>query len=62
VPIPFQFDARGADGELVLSMDGAETEFVFDDDDELVFMAKDAGDVWRKRCCPRPATQCWRSR
>jgi hypothetical protein len=44
VPIPFQFDARGADGELVLSEDGAETEFTFDDDDELVFMAKDAGD------------------
>jgi len=44
VPIPFQFDARGADGELVLSEDGAETEFVFDADDELVFMAKDAGD------------------
>jgi hypothetical protein len=44
VPIPFQFDARGADGELVLSRDGAETDFVFDGDDELVFMAKDAGD------------------
>jgi hypothetical protein len=44
VPIPFQFDARGADGELALSEDGAETEFAFDDDDELVFMAKDTGD------------------
>jgi hypothetical protein len=43
-PIPFQFDARGADGELVLSDDGADTEFTFDDDDELVFMAKDTGD------------------
>jgi hypothetical protein len=42
-PIPFQFDARGADGELVLSEDGAETDFTFDDD-ELVFMAKDTGD------------------
>ena len=43
-PIPFQFDARGADGELILSEDGAETEFTFGDDDELVFMAKDTGD------------------
>jgi hypothetical protein len=43
-PIPFQFDARGADGELVLSEDGTETGFTFDDDDELVFMAKDTGD------------------
>src|SRR5262245_25001359 len=31
-PIPFQFDARGADGELVLTEDGSETEFTFDDD------------------------------
>src|SRR2546426_1944790 len=43
-PVPFQFDARGADGELILSEDGAETEFTFGDDDELVFMAKDTGD------------------
>jgi hypothetical protein len=43
-PIPFQFDARGPDGELVLSEDGTETDFTFDDDDELVFMAKDTGD------------------
>jgi hypothetical protein len=43
-PIPFQFDARGADGELVLSEDGTETDFTFDDDDELVFMAKDTGE------------------
>ena len=44
VAIPFQFDARGADGELVLSTDGADVDFTFDDDDELVFMAKDTGD------------------
>jgi hypothetical protein len=43
-PIPFQFDARGADGELVLSEDGTETGFTFDEDDELVFMARDTGD------------------
>lgn len=40
VPIPYQFDARGADGELVL--DGV-TDFTLGDADELVFMAKDAG-------------------
>src|SRR5262249_32818302 len=38
-PIPFQFDARDPDGELVLSEAGDEAEFTFDDDDELVFMA-----------------------
>jgi hypothetical protein len=43
-PIPFQFDARGADGELVLSENGTDADFTFDDDDELVFMAKDTGD------------------
>ena len=43
-PIPFQFDARDADGEVILSEDGTETEFTFGDDDELVFMAKDTGD------------------
>src|SRR5262249_23932567 len=43
-PIPFQFDARGADGALSLSENGTETDFTFDDDDELVFMAKDTGD------------------
>jgi hypothetical protein len=55
VPIPFQFDARDADGALVLSEDGAETEFAFDDDDELVFMAKDAGD--RAAAPALPATR-----
>jgi len=43
-PIPYQFDERGRDGELVLSDGGAEVDFTFDDDDELVFMAKDTGD------------------
>jgi hypothetical protein len=41
VPIRHQFDARNARGDLVV--DGA-TDFAFDDDDELVFMAADAGD------------------
>ncbi len=41
-PIPYQFDARGDDGELVL--DGSHEErFVLDGNDELVFMAKDTG-------------------
>jgi hypothetical protein len=43
-PIPFQFDQRDDDGELVLPDDGTDANFVFDADDELVFMAKDAGD------------------
>jgi hypothetical protein len=42
-PIPYQFDQRGKDGELVLSESGEDRDFTFDDD-ELVFMAKDAGD------------------
>jgi hypothetical protein len=40
VPIPYQFDARGADGQLVLD---DVTDFFLGDADELVFMAKDAG-------------------
>lgn len=40
-PIRFQFDARDEDGELVV--DGADA-FDLDDNDELVFMAKDAGE------------------
>jgi hypothetical protein len=40
LPIPYQFDARTTDGELVV--DGP-SEFGLDQDDELVFMAKDAG-------------------
>ena len=39
-PIPYQFDARSGDGELVV--DGP-LELTLDEDDELVFMAKDAG-------------------
>jgi len=40
LPIRHQFDARSADGELVV--DGPQ-DLILDDDDELVFMAKDAG-------------------
>lgn len=39
--IPYQFDARGKDGEL--AVEGA-ADFRLDGDDELVFMAKDAGE------------------
>ena len=42
-PIPFQFDARD-DDELVLSGTTTADAPTFDDDDELVFMAKDSGD------------------
>jgi len=40
VPIPFQFDARDRHGDVVV---GGADEFTFDDNDELVFMAKDTG-------------------
>jgi hypothetical protein len=40
-PIPYQFDARSADGELVVE---GPADFRLDADDELVFMAKDAGE------------------
>lgn len=42
-PVPYQFDARDEDGEIVFS-DHASVEDSFDDNDELVFMAKDTGD------------------
>ncbi len=51
-PIPFQFDQRGSDGELTLSEDGTDADFTFDDDDELVFMAKDTGDRAVGRAMP----------
>lgn len=43
-PIPFQFDQRNSADDIVFS--GAETSggFRFDENDELVFMAKDTGD------------------
>ena len=43
-PIPFQFDAFEGDHDLVVVDREAPQEFEFDEDDELVFMAKDAGD------------------
>ena len=48
-PIPFQFDARDAKGDVVV--DGPR-DFRFDDDDELVFMAADAGDRAVTPPCP----------
>jgi hypothetical protein len=42
VPVPFQVDARDADG--VYRLDGAPA--AFDEDDEMVFMAKDLGARW----------------
>lgn len=44
VPIPFQFDQRDADDEWVVTADGRRQKFSFDENDELVFMVKDAGD------------------
>lgn len=43
-PIPFQFDARDEAGDLIMPEPGAERVSTFDDNDELVFMAKDTGD------------------
>jgi len=43
-PIPFQFDERDPSGDLVVTDDGVARPFSFDGNDELVFMAKDAGD------------------
>ena len=48
-PIPVQFDARDAKGDVVV--DGPR-DFTFDDDDELVFMAADAGDRAATPPCP----------
>lgn len=52
VPVPFQLDQRDRKGDLVV--DGP-TEFTFDDNDELVFMAQDTGDradrdLWPRAC------------
>lgn len=41
--IPFQFDERNHAGEIVFP-DGGEGQVAFDENDELVFMVKDAGD------------------
>ena len=43
-PIPFQFDERDGAGEIVFSDTAVTREFRFDENDELVFMAKDTGD------------------
>ena len=43
-PIPFQFDERDDTGEIVFPGKDDTGDFTFDDDDELVFMAKDLGD------------------
>lgn len=43
-PIPFQFDERDNAGEIVFSEAAAKNEFRLDENDELVFMAKDTGD------------------
>jgi hypothetical protein len=55
VAIPFQFDARDERGELILgdSPDSdAQQDFSFDDNDELVFMAKDSGERIVLRALP----------
>jgi len=44
LPIPFQFDERDGMGEIVFGETTAQSEFRFDENDELVSMAKDTGD------------------
>jgi hypothetical protein len=51
VPVPFQFDQRDELGDVVV---GGPAEFELDDNDELVFMAKDAGDRAGADPCPTP--------
>lgn len=43
-PIPFQFDARDDDGDVVFSGKASARAQMFDGNDEFVFMAKDSGD------------------
>ncbi len=43
-PIPFQFDERDGAGDIVFNDTETNGEFQFDDNDELIFMAKDTGD------------------
>src|SRR4029079_4234853 len=51
--IPHQIDQRDESGDLVV--DGPR-DFAFDDNDELVFMAKDAGDRTIADPCPSDCT------
>lgn len=44
LPIPFQFDERDGAGEIVFNDAETSAGFRFDENDELVFMAKDTGD------------------
>jgi hypothetical protein len=53
VPIPFQVDARDAQGRYVFDeTPGGGVGTPFDDDDELVFMAKDTGARIAPECLP----------
>jgi hypothetical protein len=54
VPIPFQLDARDERGDLVV--DGP-IDFVLDDGDELVFMARDAGERGSPELLPQGCTE-----
>ncbi|MEW6271800.1 MAG: hypothetical protein AB1689_21160 [Thermodesulfobacteriota bacterium] len=53
VAIPFQFDQRDADGEPVV---GGPVEFALGDRDELVFMARDAGERASAESLPADCT------
>src|SRR5262249_57561601 len=61
VPIPFQVDARDGQGRYAFERMLGGVGGPFDDDDELVFMAKDTGPRIPPACLPDhpspPATQ-----
>ncbi len=61
-PIPFQIDEKDADGNFVLTrgkVASADVDPAFDDNDELVFMAMDAGDKLScKDLLPAGSTDC----
>ncbi len=62
-PIPFQIDERDKSGEFVLTggKDAGEDEDrgLFDENDELVFYAKDAGDRIKTESVPKTASASW---
>ena len=59
IPIPFQVDQRDEEGNFFLTEMGGEVQdlsHLFDDNDEVVFMAKDLGD----RCFPDQYPTGWK--
>lgn len=51
-PIPFQFDARDDEGDVVFSEKDLPRPSTFDDNDDFIFMAKDTGDRLKEPAFP----------